>query len=111
EEVVVGELLAVRPVGVLRDGRAARPVGRVADHEPEPAGRAGTLLTDPALEGRVGEVEVGPQRLQHERRERGPLDGVPRQPGDGLERADEPADAGRGFEGVDGVAVLWEGVD
>jgi hypothetical protein len=40
--------------------------------------------------------------------ELGPLDGVRGDPGDGLERAEEAADAGRGLDGVNGRPVVRE---
>ena len=95
KEVVVGHLFAVGAVGVLRDRRAADAVGRVADDQPQPARGGGALLAHPPLE-----------RSEHPRGELGPLHGVPGDPGNGLERTQEATDARRGFEGVDGVAIV-----
>ena len=46
--------------------------------------------------------------MEHPRRELGPLDRVPGEARDGLEGAQEAADARGGLEGVDGLAVARE---
>ena len=103
QEVGVGVLLAVGAVGVLGDGHAALTVGRVRDHEAEPAGVLRAVLADPALEGAVEHGQVGSEGLEHPGRQLRPLDDEPAQilEARACRGLDEAADAGGGLQGQD----------
>lgn len=113
EEVGVGVLLAVGAVGVLGDRDAAGAVGRVREDQAEAAGVLGPMLADPAIEGAVVDGDLGPERLEHARRELGPLDDEPAERVEPVARGglDEPADAGGRLERADDAFVVGQIVD
>jgi hypothetical protein len=63
-EIGVGALLFIKLVGILAGHLAALAVGRVGDDEADRPLEARAVLTDPALEGHMIEVDVGSKCAQ-----------------------------------------------